>query len=108
MIRLPRMPMPVASFKPKPLRPVRSEEQIQAELDARLAEIERQGQEHRHQVKCRDCRWARGIYCANPLVKGHGAAKAQFSTEADICGPEKALWQEKLPLWERLFARFKP
>lgn len=99
---------PLPSFKPKPLRPVRTEEQIQADLDARLAEIERQAENHRAQMRCKDCRWARGVYCVNPLVKGFKAPVAQFSTEADICGPEKALWQEKLPIIERFLAWLKP
>lgn len=95
----------MASFKPKPLRPVRSDEEIQRQLDARVEQLEREAKRRRAQVECRDCRYARGIYCVNPLVKGFGGPVAQFSTEADICGPEKALWRERLSLWQRILDR---
>lgn len=94
----------MASFTPrrKAVRPVRSDEEIQEQLEGRLAELEHEARQRRLQVVCRDCRFARGIYCVNPLVMGFGAPVFQGSSEADLCGPEKALWREKLPLWQRV------
>lgn len=94
----------MASFKPKPVRPVRSDAQIQRQLEARLSELEVEARNRRRNVVCRDYKYARGIYCINPLIMGFGAPVFQGSTETDLCGPEKALWREKLPLWERFMA----
>lgn len=91
----------MASFKPKPVRPVRSDAQIQRQLEARVSELEAEAHNRRRNVVCRDCKYARGIYCINPLIMGFGAPVFQGSTETDLCGPEKALWREKLGIWDR-------
>ena len=104
-----------ASAQPSPtLRPVRTEEEIAAQLAARMAELEEQavGIRSMEELPCKKCRWSETssfIKCHNPLIKGFGDAPyvdndGSFERNAKLCGPEKALWEPRLTLWERFIA----
>ena len=112
------------------LRAVRTEEQIQAQLDARLAELEAEAALPARRFPCTECthfRWKwdalkEGALCENPLVVGYGGKAFsamdggrpddwcyKYLDRAALCGPEKALWQPRIStkrgighLWQRL------
>lgn len=86
----------------------RTPEEIQAQLEARYMELEREAQKPERLYPCSSCRWHEipGKYdrCYNPLVAGFEIGSYTFtdSTNAKrLCGPEKALWEPKLTRWQR-------
>ncbi|MGL5736199.1 MAG: hypothetical protein ACRCYS_15145 [Beijerinckiaceae bacterium] len=96
-----------------PFRAVRTQEQIVAQCEARMAELEQTAASPQMKFPCATCRWAdkfKAAWCHHPLVKGFGE---EFHMGMDrsglphkryppLCGPEKALWEPKLSLWQRL------
>lgn len=104
----------------------RTQEQIIADCEAAYAKLLDDAEEHKRaeeqarieaaKPKCAGCRWheydLHSGLCTQPLVKGLGATPkaydgGRFSTgrygKAKLCGPEKALWEPKLNLWQRLW-----
>lgn len=102
----------------------RAQEQIIADCEAAyaelLADIERKraaedaAQIEAEKPKCVACLWHTAMYpsgvCRHPLVKGLGASHEAYdhgywgrNGKAKLCGPEKALWEPKLRLWEKIF-----
>lgn len=100
---------------------MRTQEQIRADLESRYSEIEaehmRRIQDPSMQRTCKSCRWCedgglgkRHLKCREPLVIGfykHGWTWAYDCNDitvdlAKLCGPEKALWQPKPTLWQRI------
>ena len=95
----------------------RTPEEIQAQLEARMAELEAEAERIalRDQTACNRCRWADDFdaaWCHHPMVKGFGA---QFHMGMDrsgidqktipkLCGPEKALWDQSPTRWQRFVA----
>ena len=101
-----------ASAQPKPsLRPVRTEEEIAAQLAARMAELEAQAEQAKlPEYPCVSCRFRDGSFCENAFIRG---IKQELmwtydshptSPDAALCGPEKALWEPRLTLWEQFIA----
>ena len=92
-----------------PIRPLRTPEEIQAQLEARYAEMEVEAERLRiHALTaCSACRWADGAWCKQPFVIG---IKQELTANVDrhpgglrnsICGPEKALWEPIPTRWQR-------
>ena len=109
---------------------MRTREQIIADCEKRFNEM-RKGKETRESDPrfthtCDNCRFCSGSsdflwearYCGEPLVRGfepphvlrHELYKPRTGWRDDqgrhwdfphLCGPEKALWQPKLTLWQR-------
>lgn len=96
------------------MRAVRTEEEIQAQLEARYRELEAEGRQQ--DTSCVKCRWVHSFqagWCLNPLIKGYGDGVHMGLGNSDrgksippLCGPEKALWRPKLTLWQRLYNWF--
>lgn len=109
-----------------PLRE-RTQEEIIAQCEARMAQLEREAEQVRERERlaaeaakaaCSKCRWAAPYshVCSNPLVKGFDQSepgnvdwlsrygRPSFSSYPNValCGREKALWEPKLRWWERL------
>lgn len=99
-----------------PIRPERTPEEIQAQLEARMAELEREAQKPERVYPCVSCRWVRkasfgnGRYdrCEQPLVmglksEGPYAWDCMDGTHFNcaLCGPEKALWEPIPTFWQR-------
>jgi len=96
---------------------MRTQEEILAQCEARYRELERRAEAIKKleaQPKCVDCRWAKSEYlghsCNQPLIKGfdeRGPAcfdSASYGKHRTaLCGPEKALWEPKLSLPQRLW-----
>jgi hypothetical protein len=101
----------------------RTDEQIQADLEARYAEMEAEAERQRHDPSllypCVTCKWRKGSWCENPLVIGikredtlHRDCDIVAGLGGDhykntLCGPEKALWAPISPkpsLWQRFLA----
>jgi len=88
---------------------VRTEEQIQADLQAAYDAMEREARKPERKWPCEECRWSRGLrghgYCHNPLVKQFDRPEYNFDVAkaggflpivpSKLCGPEKALWEAK-------------
>lgn len=91
-----------------PIRPLRTPQEIQAQLEARYAEMEAEAERLRiHALTaCGSCRWSKGAWCNQPLVIG---IKQDLVLNMDrypqgagnICGPEKALWEPIPTRWQR-------
>lgn len=92
---------------------VRSEEEIAAQLEARYAELEAEAKSRHRQFPCATCRFSSGsgtlTRCRNPLIVGFQekwvyAWDCMDGThlKARLCGPEKALWRQRLSLWQRV------
>lgn len=92
---------------PKPEEPTitatpvghRTPAEIQRQMEQRLAEMEAEALSPKYTMPCSGCKWVDGNKCLNPLLTGlSGQAvwnvdrSAQY---APLCGPEKALWQER-------------
>lgn len=97
------------------LQPVRTHEQIIAQLEARYVEMEAEAAKPSRKFPCQTCRYhslrwknlKEGQQCHHPLVMGIDAEplwawdeKKYKSREAALCGPEKALW-EPHPVWQQ-------
>jgi len=89
----------------------RTPEQIREQVEARYAEMEREINSPAMQFPCKSCRWAAygpGYHdCIHPLVMGikHVRARAMddwVRPDATLCGIEKALWEPKLSIWQRI------
>jgi hypothetical protein len=88
----------------------RTPEEIQAQLEARYAEMEAEAERMAKAAltACSTCRWRHGAFCKQPLVTGV-KPKAILTVdawkpkgdEAYLCGPEKALWEPKLTRWQK-------
>lgn len=107
-------PANIAQPKPSnvtPIRPLRTPEEIQAQLEARYAEMEAEAERLRiHALTaCSACRWGQSMFCEQPLVMGvkrkriltMDSWKPQGKEEAYLCGPEKALWEPIPTRWQR-------
>ncbi len=99
-----------------PIRKERTPEEIQEQLEARLAELEQEAQRPERLYPCASCRWAekgtRRPYCYQPLITGLEGKSARRwaydALQADynvLCGPEKALWEPKRTWWQRILDR---
>lgn len=125
---LPQIPKHLREVEEKPQPGHRTQEQIEADLEARMAELEKEAERREADAKkkaaadlisCRRCRWSEsrdrdgtGPYiCTEPLIKGF-KARPLLPTVADykgedvthrpkLCGPEKALWSPQPTTWER-------
>jgi len=100
----------------------RTPEQIRAQLEARLAQMEREAALPSRAMPCAACEWFKPNndhwkspeyrnkyrYCAQPLVIGFGKAPTYGLENQDVslCGPEKALWEPRLTFWQRIIAWF--
>ena len=93
----------------------RTPEEIQAQLEARYAqmEVEAERKAKAALTACSLCRWSDGAWCRNPLVIGIDAKPTlnvdRTKYDAQLCGPEKALWEEIEPkrnLWQRFIDWF--
>ena len=94
---------------------MRTEQQIQADLQAAYDAMEREARKPERKWPCEECRWDRGLrghgYCHNPLVKGLRKPNWNYDiakrggyvsiTDSRLCGPEKVLWEPKPTLCER-------
>jgi len=86
----------------------RTPEQIMAQLEARLAEMERDAAKPERVFPCSACRWLDGrTRCKQPLVIGLGTweLNAEYGGEwrhAKLCGPEKALWEPRRTILQRI------
>lgn len=103
----------------------RTQEQIIAQCEARYAALEKEAEAKREadrlaverdKVACRKCRWVKGYdrnypnlaQCTQPLVKGFDLTDVYTydsgyrDSRVSLCGPEKALWEPKPALWERV------
>lgn len=110
---LTNMPQPKPS-NVTPIRPERTPEEIQAQLEARYAEMEAEAERLRIHalMACSACRWAeKGSnmpYCYQPLITGLDVKRADrfafdvFQRDYNaLCGPEKALWEPIPTRWQR-------
>ena len=86
----------------------RTPEQIREQLEARMAELEREAQKPECLYPCVSCRWHKNpaLYdrCYQPLVVGFDRDGYVFTHSIDavrLCGTEKALWEPKQPYWQR-------
>jgi len=93
----------------------RTPEEIQAQLEARYAEMEAEAERKAKAAltACSVCRWANGAWCRNPLVIGIEQKLTlntdRYAGDASLCGPEKALWELPEPkrnLWQRFIDWF--
>lgn len=90
----------------------RSHEEIVAQLEDRMAELEREAASPALMYPCKTCRYCDSFYdhkCAHPMVKGLGPEakpNVDWQVQKDmwpsnnwptvkLCGPEKALWEGK-------------
>lgn len=92
-----------------PIRKERTPEEIQAQLEARMAELEAEAK--RRERFCTNCQHCVQLRCTNRLVIGFG--KPEFvgpndewmnATSLELCGPEKALFTPREPrpsIWQR-------
>ena len=91
--------------KPEP-QPMRTPDQIRAQMEARLAELEREVAEKERKdalPKCAECKFGskHEPICKHPLVAGLNGRVYTWDQPAKLCGPEKALWEERPLLWAR-------
>lgn len=100
--------------KPKPIpepQPVthRTPEEITAQLYARMAELEEEAAKPEILWPCETCRWGSGLgtskRCGQPLITGLGGAVFTWVGVPHLCGPERALWEEK-PVEPSIWQRF--
>lgn len=106
-----------------PIRHERTPEQIRGQLEARMAELERQAVSPRIAKPCASCRHVGRRFthmCRQPLIKGFESkdqANVDFQTEdlgisegeplssnwpnVALCGHEKALWEPIPTRWQR-------
>lgn len=87
----------------------RTPEEIQAQLEARYAEMEAEAERMAKAAltACSACRWGDRGWCKNPLVIGikqNASLNADYNGKtqhAVLCGREKALWEPKLTRWQK-------
>lgn len=106
---------------------MRTREQIIADCERRFAELQEEAERRKVDLRlthpCETCRWQKYQRCEEPLVKafgkGHRLIPYMPSVEErkslwrddkglgwdfpTLCGPEKALWQPKLTIWQRIW-----
>ena len=96
--------------QPEPYK-MRTREEILAQLEARFAQMETEAAKPERTHPCEQCKWHRdGLFepftaCAQPLVMGvDGLPRYMFSAAeiGGLCGPERALWEQRKPWWRRL------
>ena len=115
---LANMPQPKPS-NVTPIRPERTPEEIQAQLEARMAELEREAASPRKTRPCNGCRHQgkfHAHHCKHPLVVGferpdHPHVDYQIASfgklslgnwpTTALCGHEKALWEPIPTRWQR-------
>jgi len=115
-----------ATPKPTNVTPIRSErtpEEIQAQLEARYAEMQAEAERMKRDAltACSACRWnAPSDHCQSALIKGFGIAPPSVDRQfrlfrglslsnwpaTALCGPEKALWEPRLAWWQKLWNWF--
>ena len=99
----------------QPIRPPhpgkeRTPDEIKAQLEARLAEMEAEANSPRWVAPCEQCKWRYASFCINPFVIGlerKNTLHWDYSKEHHrntLCGPEKALWEPRPTLWQRFIA----
>lgn len=104
---------------------MRAQEEIVAQCEARVRELEAQAEDNRARVTpdpekpfCSTCKWlvwpttGSCLYfarCHEPLIKGFGEAPYIYDApdgsgrrDCALCGPEKALWQPRPSNMRRL------
>lgn len=97
----------------------RTQEKIIAQCEARYAELEREAASPHKQRPCKTCRFrAHPIFehCTHPLIVGFGEPDwcydknrdrgFNLSNRGNLCGPEKALWEPKPTLSQRIINWF--
>lgn len=93
-----------------PIRPLRTPEEIQAQLEARYAEMEAEAASPAVRFPCKTCKWREKYtwdYCAQPLIMGIKGKPVSLmgdfegSRTTALCGPEKALWEPIPTRWQR-------
>lgn len=102
---------------------MRTQEQIIVDCEAHYKKLkrekERRDEDPSIQFPCETCRWFRATddegrewhhehniryygTCTEPLVKGFRKYGATARLNPMPCGPEKALWEPKPSIWQRL------
>ena len=101
----------MGQYKPYPepkVTPHRTPEQIREQLEARLAEMEREAVKPEKMLPCSACRWVDGAWCKQPLVIGLECSpdlnwdRHHDTKAAKLCGPEKALWEPRRTILQRI------
>ena len=94
---------------------MRTREQVIAECEARMAELQAEAQTTKRLKPCRRC-VHHSVYldswtsCHHPLVVGFGQpveSTANQEPKVRLCGPEKALWVEQVTIRDIIKAFFK-
>jgi len=79
----------------------RTEAEIQAQLAARLAQMEADAERPERVWPCATCRHSHGVRCRQPLIQGFDRKDKpswdfdKHHTDVKLCGPEKALWEPR-------------
>lgn len=102
---------------------MRTQEQIVADCEARMRQLEQEYELMKNRRVCSDCQWYReidhdgyhwyGSYykklyatCHEPLVKGFRQHGIRVNQNPMPCGKERALWQPKLSVWQKFVQLF--
>lgn len=116
-------PMPWQALPRMEEEEMRTPELIAQQLKERVAELEAEAEKPARKYPCKECthyagyRWKylkQGEQCGNVLVKGFSKEYPWAQDEAErqstitnrLCGPEKALWEPRLPWWRKLWNWF--
>ena len=99
-----------AAPQPEPYK-MRTREEILAQLEARFAQMEAEAAKPERIHPCERGKWHRdGLFepfdaCAQPLVMGVDGLPRYLLSATEfggLCGPERALWEQRKPWWRRL------
>jgi len=99
-----------AAPRPEPYK-MRNREEILAELEWRFAQMEAEAAKPERTHPCERCKWYHeGLFtpfvtCSQPLVmgiNGRPVHRLDAAMAGAICGPERALWEQRKPWWRRL------
>lgn len=85
----------------------RTPEQILAECQSRYDQMVQDAARPEHQFPCSTCAHGGGTRCRQPLIVGIERRSVSVwdgskPAGARLCGPEKALWQPRKPVWQRV------